>query len=86
MALDSMDQRGSCQRIRGGTIFIELSLSFFYGSCRVNIPETQRDAVQMVCYKGMGCENIAAHLNTPIGTIKSLVSRGRNTLRLAMYA
>jgi len=85
MALDSMDYRGSCQRVRGARSSLSC-LTLFYGSCRVNTPEVQRDAVQMVRYKGMGCENIAAHLNTPIGIIKSRVSRGRNTLRLAMYA
>lgn len=49
------------------------------------IPETQRDAVLMVGYDGMTHENIAAHLNIPIGTIKSRVSRGRHALRLAMH-
>jgi RNA polymerase sigma-70 factor, ECF subfamily len=49
------------------------------------IPETQRDAVLMAGYDGMTYEDIAAHLNIPIGTIKSRVSRGRNALRLAMH-
>jgi RNA polymerase sigma-70 factor, ECF subfamily len=49
------------------------------------IPETQRDAVLMAGYDGMTYEDISAHLNIPIGTIKSRVSRGRNALRLAMH-
>ena len=49
------------------------------------IPETQRDAVLMAGYEGMSYENIAAHLNIPVGTIKSRVSRGRSALRLAMH-
>jgi RNA polymerase sigma-70 factor, ECF subfamily len=49
------------------------------------IPETQRDAVLMAGYDGMSYENIAAHLNMPVGTIKSRVSRGRTALRLAIH-
>ena len=49
------------------------------------IPDTQRDAVLMAGYDGMTYENIAEHLNIPIGTIKSRVSRGRTALRVAMH-
>lgn len=49
------------------------------------IPKTQRDAVLMVGTEGMAYENVAAHLNLPVGTVKSRVSRGRAALRIAMH-
>jgi RNA polymerase sigma-70 factor (ECF subfamily) len=49
------------------------------------IPDTQRVAVIMAGVEGMSYEEISAHLNVPIGTIKSRVSRGRDALRQALH-
>jgi RNA polymerase sigma-70 factor (ECF subfamily) len=49
------------------------------------IPDTQRVAVIMAGLEGMSYEEISAHLNVPVGTIKSRVSRGREALRKALH-
>jgi RNA polymerase sigma-70 factor (ECF subfamily) len=49
------------------------------------IPDTQRAAVLMVGVEGMSYERASEHLNVPIGTIKSRVSRGRDALRIALH-
>ena len=49
------------------------------------IPDTQRAAVMMVGVEGMSYERASEHLNVPIGTIKSRVSRGRDALRIALH-
>lgn len=49
------------------------------------IPKAQRTVVMMVGVEGMSYEKVAEHLKVPVGTIKSRVSRGRDTLRKALY-
>jgi RNA polymerase sigma-70 factor, ECF subfamily len=48
-----------------------------------NLPAGQRAAILLVGLEGMGYEEAAAVLNTPVGTIRSRVFRGRETLRAA---
>jgi RNA polymerase sigma-70 factor (ECF subfamily) len=49
------------------------------------IPDSQRVAVIMAGVEGMSYEEISEHLNVPVGTIKSRVSRGRDALRKALH-
>jgi RNA polymerase sigma-70 factor (ECF subfamily) len=49
------------------------------------IPDTQRMAVLLAGVEGMSYEEISEHLNVPVGTIKSRVSRGREALRTALH-
>lgn len=49
------------------------------------IPDSQRVAVIMAGVEGMSYEEISEHLNVPVGTIKSRVSRGREALRKALH-
>ena len=49
------------------------------------IPDTQRVAVILAGVEGMSYEEISEHLNVPVGTIKSRVSRGREALRQALH-
>jgi RNA polymerase sigma-70 factor (ECF subfamily) len=49
------------------------------------IPDSQRVAVIMAGVEGMSYEEISQHLDVPIGTIKSRVSRGRDALRKALH-
>lgn len=49
------------------------------------IPDTQRVAVILTGVEGMSYEEISEHLNVPVGTIKSRVSRGRDALRKALH-
>jgi RNA polymerase sigma-70 factor (ECF subfamily) len=49
------------------------------------IPDTQRVAVILAGVEGMSYEEISEHLNVPIGTIKSRVSRGRDALRKVLH-
>jgi RNA polymerase sigma-70 factor (ECF subfamily) len=50
-----------------------------------SIPDTQRVAVILAGVEGMSYEEISEHLNVPVGTIKSRVSRGREALRTALH-
>ena len=49
------------------------------------IPDTQRVAVILAGVEGMSYDEISEHLNVPVGTIKSRVSRGRDALRKALH-
>jgi len=49
------------------------------------IPDTQRVAVILAGVEGMSYDEISDHLNVPVGTIKSRVSRGREALRKALH-
>jgi RNA polymerase sigma-70 factor, ECF subfamily len=45
------------------------------------LPEEQRSAILLVGLEGMEYEEAASVANTPVGTVRSRVSRGRETLR-----
>jgi RNA polymerase sigma-70 factor (ECF subfamily) len=45
------------------------------------LPEEQRSAILLVGLEGMRYEEVAAVLHVPVGTIRSRLSRGRETLR-----
>jgi RNA polymerase sigma-70 factor (ECF subfamily) len=48
------------------------------------LPEEQRQVVLLVGLEGMSYEQVAQILNIPIGTVRSRLSRGRDTLRVLM--
>jgi RNA polymerase sigma-70 factor, ECF subfamily len=45
------------------------------------LPVEQRSVILLIGLEGMGYEEAAAVVNTPIGTVRSRVARGRETLR-----
>jgi len=50
------------------------------------LPEGQRAAILLVRLEGFGYEAAAALLGTPVGTVRSRISRGRDALRQMMSA
>jgi RNA polymerase sigma-70 factor (ECF subfamily) len=48
------------------------------------LPEEQRQVVLLAGLEGMSYEQVAQILNIPIGTVRSRLSRGRDTLRVLM--
>jgi RNA polymerase sigma-70 factor, ECF subfamily len=46
------------------------------------LPEEQRSVILLVGLEGMGYEEAASVANLPVGTVRSRVARGRETLRL----
>ena len=48
------------------------------------LPEEQRQVILLVGLEGMRYEDVAAILDIPIGTVRSRLSRGRETLRKLM--
>src|SRR5689334_23415116 len=48
------------------------------------LPEEQRQVILLVGLEGMHYEEVAAVLDIPIGTVRSRLSRGRETLRRLM--
>ena len=45
------------------------------------LPEEQRSVILLVGLEGMGYDEAASVVNTPVGTVRSRVARGRETLR-----
>lgn len=45
------------------------------------LPEQQRSVIRLVGLEGMGYAEVASVVNVPVGTVRSRVSRGRETLR-----
>lgn len=54
--------------------------------CLDALPLNQRDAIILMYVHGLTHSELADHLGAPIGTIKSWISRGSNSLRLCMEA
>jgi len=48
------------------------------------LPDEQRQVILLVGLEGMRYEEVAAILRIPIGTVRSRMSRGRETLRILM--
>lgn len=48
------------------------------------LPDEQRQVILLVGLEGMRYEEVAAILGIPIGTVRSRLSRGRETLRVLM--
>jgi RNA polymerase sigma-70 factor (ECF subfamily) len=48
------------------------------------LPEGQRQVILLVGLEGMRYEEVATILRIPIGTVRSRLSRGRETLRILM--
>ena len=46
------------------------------------LPEEQRSVILLVGLEGMGYDEAALVVNVPVGTVRSRVSRGRETLRV----
>ena len=48
------------------------------------LPDEQRQVILLVGLEGMRYEEVAAVLDVPVGTVRSRLSRGRDTLRMLM--
>ena len=48
------------------------------------LPDEQRQVILLVGLEGMRYEEVATILDIPIGTVRSRLSRGRETLRILM--
>jgi RNA polymerase sigma-70 factor (ECF subfamily) len=48
------------------------------------LPDEQRQVILLVGLEGMRYEEVATILGIPIGTVRSRLSRGRETLRVLM--
>lgn len=50
------------------------------------LPKSQRDVLWLTVVEGMDYEQVAGILGTPVGTVRSRLSRGREALRRAVVA
>jgi RNA polymerase sigma-70 factor (ECF subfamily) len=50
------------------------------------LPKTQRQVLWLTVVEGMDYEQVAAVLGTPVGTVRSRLSRARDTLRRVVWA
>ena len=72
MALPVKESASDCLRLRD----LDRALG--------RLPEEQRQIVLLAGLEGMRYEQIARILNIPVGTVRSRLSRGRETLRVLM--
>jgi RNA polymerase sigma-70 factor, ECF subfamily len=91
-------QRGTALAARGSTLPIEEAAAALPVSSNVGgslalrdleramsrLPDEQRQVILLVGLEGMHYEEVAAILGIPIGTVRSRLSRGRETLRVLM--
>ncbi len=54
------------------------------GKALAELPEAQRQALELAYYEGLSHMEIAARLNQPVGTIKTRIKLGMNKLRAAL--
>jgi RNA polymerase sigma-70 factor (ECF subfamily) len=54
------------------------------GKALAELPESQRQALELAYYEGLSHTEIAARLNQPVGTIKTRIKLGMNKLRTAL--
>ncbi len=50
-------------------------------SCLDELPEQQRESILLAYYQGFTHQEIARHMKAPLGTVKSWIRRGLETLR-----
>ena len=50
------------------------------------LPKTQRQVLWLTVVEGMDYEQVAAVLGTPVGTVRSRLSRAREALRTSVWA
>ena len=63
---------------------IRKELSGIIQEALLNLPEDQRLALILVDVQGMSYEETSTILDTPIGTVKSRLSRARESVRLQL--
>ncbi len=85
---DSLDQvQGAELRAEGSGPFearAEVELQGVVGKALAELPEAQRQALELAYYEGLSHAEIAARLNQPVGTIKTRIKLGMSKLRIAL--
>lgn len=62
----------------------DLELRNAVSKALAELPEAQRQALELAYYEGLSHTEIAARLNRPVGTIKTRIKLGMNKLRAAL--
>lgn len=87
-ATDSLDQvKAADLRTDGPGPFearAEVELQGLVGKALGELPEAQRQALELAYYEGLSHAEIAARLNQPVGTIKTRIKLGMSKLRITL--